>query len=144
VTRHPDYEPVPGLLILRLESPLAYVNATPIRDRIKQIVGSSDPTPRFVVLDAGANDALDITSAEMLDQLATTLSSAGVTLVFADIRLPVIEMARRTGLLEDVGPDRVFHTIDEAVHALSGPEGEPRSEQPVAVDGERGGRPVGR
>jgi SulP family sulfate permease len=128
VTRHTDYAPVPGLLILRLESPLFYANATPIRDRVKFLVGSSDPTPRFVVLDAGANDALDITSAEMLDQLATTLSSAGVTLVFADIRQAVIEMARRTGLLKDVGPDRLFHTIDEAVHALGGASGEPRSE----------------
>lgn len=27
VHRHPDYEPIPGLLVLRLESPLFYANA---------------------------------------------------------------------------------------------------------------------
>jgi hypothetical protein len=35
------------------------------------------------------------------------------------VRAPVIEIARRTGLLDALGENRVFHTIDEAVRALS-------------------------
>ena len=46
VGRHPDYEPVPGLLVLRLEAPLFYANAAVVRDRIKRLVGERDPTPR--------------------------------------------------------------------------------------------------
>lgn len=57
VDRHPETEPVAGVLVLRLESPLFYANATPVRDRIKALVGAADPTPHVVVLDAGPKGA---------------------------------------------------------------------------------------
>ena len=90
-----------------------------MRDRIKVLVGSSDPLPRAVILEPSAQDGLDITSAEMLEQLITTLRSAGIDFALADLRQPVIDMARRTGLLETLGENRIFHTIDEAVRTLS-------------------------
>ncbi len=118
VRRHPDYERIPGVLILRLESPLFYANATPVRDLIKKLVGASDPPPRLLIIDAGANDRLDITSAEMLSGLTQTMRSGGIDVALTDARQPVIEMARRSGLIDQVGEDMIFHTIDEAIHAL--------------------------
>jgi sulfate permease, SulP family len=121
VVRHPDYEGVPGLLVLRLEGPAFYANATLVRDGVKRLVGAADPVPRAVILDAGANYDLDITTAEVLDQLIGTLRTAGVDFALAEARRPVVERARRTGLadlVQLVGEDRVFHTIDEAVQAL--------------------------
>ena len=118
VGRHPDYERTPGLLALRLEAPLFYANTTPVRDRVKSLVGASDPPPKAVILDLGANGQLDITSAEMLDELVRVLRSAGVDVVLAEVRAPVLEMADRTGLLDTIGDDHVFHTVDEAIHAL--------------------------
>ena len=118
VGRHPDYERIPDLLVLRLESPLFYANATPVRDRIKMLVGASSPPPRGLIIDAGANDRLDITSTEMLTELAHTMTSAGIDMALADVRQPVIEMMRRSGLLEELGEGHVFHTIDDAVAVL--------------------------
>jgi SulP family sulfate permease len=119
VGRHPHYEEAPGLLVLRLESPLFYANATPVRDRIKLLVGQREPPPRALIIDAGANDRLDITSAEMLTQLIQTMHTAGIEVALADLRQPVVMMARHAGLLEQLGGDRVFKTIDEAIRALS-------------------------
>jgi SulP family sulfate permease len=118
VERHPDYERVPELLVLRLDAPLFYANATLVRDQIKYLVGAGDPLPRAVILEPTAGDGLDITSAEMLQQLTATLRSAGIDFALADLRQPVIEAARRTGLLETLGEDRIFHTVDEAVQTL--------------------------
>jgi sulfate permease, SulP family len=123
VGRHPDYERIPDVLVLRLEAPLFYANATPIRDRIKTLVGSSDPPPRALIIDIGGTDRLDITSAEMLAELVQAMHSAGIDVALADVRQPVIKMARRSGLLEQVGKNRVFHTIDEAIQALAGTTG---------------------
>jgi sulfate permease, SulP family len=123
VGRHPDYEPIPDVLVLRLEAPLFYANATPIRDRIKTLVGSSRPTPRALIIDIGGTDRLDITSAQMLAELVQAMHSAGIDVAFADVRQPVIKMARRSGLLEQVGKNRVFHTIDEGIQALAGTTG---------------------
>ena len=119
VDRHPDYERIPGLLVLRLESPLFYANAAQVRDRVKYLVGVSNPLPRAVVLEAGATVDLDITSAEALEQLVTQLRAADIDFALADIRQPMIRQLQRTGLLKVVREDKVFRTVDEAVVALS-------------------------
>lgn len=62
VARRPAYQRIPELLVLRLESPLLYANATPVRDRMKTLVGASIPAPGGLLIDAGANDRLDIAS----------------------------------------------------------------------------------
>jgi len=121
IERHPDYERIPGLLVLRPNAPLFYANAVPFRDRIKQLVGASDPPPRAVIIEAGGSDRLDITSAEMLAELITTLRSAGIEFALADVRQTLIHTARRSGLFAELGDDHIFHTVDEAVAALGAP-----------------------
>jgi high affinity sulfate transporter 1 len=116
---HPEYEPVPGLLILRLQTPVLYSNAAPVAHRIKQLVGEADPTPRAVIVESGGSDRLDITSAEMLRQLVRELHAAGIDLALADVHTQVVRMARRAGVLDELGEDRIFHTVDEAVEALT-------------------------
>jgi hypothetical protein len=72
------------------------------------------------VLDAGANPDLDITSSEMLGELAGSLRGAGVDFALADLRGPVVAMLERSGLHAALGADYVYTTLDEAVrrHAL--------------------------
>ena len=54
VERHPDYEHVPGLLVLRLEAPLFYANAAPVRDRDQAARRRrASRSPRAVILDVG-------------------------------------------------------------------------------------------
>jgi sulfate permease, SulP family len=118
IERHPEYEQIPTLLVLRLEGPLFYANAAPVRDAIKRLVGRQEPPPTAVIVESGAVVDLDITSAEMLKQLVGSLRSAGIELALADVRHPVIELAARTGLLELLGRDKIFHTVEEAVEAL--------------------------
>jgi sulfate permease, SulP family len=115
LARHPDYERIPELLVLRLEAPMFYGNASPVCDKIKRLAGADDPLPRAVILDFGPNPDLDITSSESLDQLATTLRSGGIDLALAEVRQPVLEAARRTGFLDAIGADHIFLTVDEAV-----------------------------
>ena len=118
IGRHPDYQTVPGLLVLRLEAPLFYANASPVCDTVKRLAGSSEPAPRAVILDFGPNADLDITSSDDLGELARTLRSAGIDLALAEVRQPVLASARRTGLLATIGEDHVHLTIDQAVDAF--------------------------
>lgn len=59
----------------------------------------------------------------MLTTLVVTMRSAGIEVALAELRRPVIDMARRSGLLARLGEDRFFHTIDEAVETLDGRSG---------------------
>jgi high affinity sulfate transporter 1 len=117
--RHADYQQIPGLLVLRLDAPLFYANASLVRDHVKRLVGAAEPVPRAVILDVGANDDLDISSEEMLEQLVDALHGAGVDFALAEVRQPVREMMRRSGLSAKIGSARIFLTIDEAIQALS-------------------------
>ncbi len=119
VARHPDYEAIPGLLVLRLEAPMFYANASLVCDTVKRLAGASDPPPRAVILDLSPNSGLDITSSENLEELVRTLRSGGVDLALAEVRQPVLELARRTGVLAAIGEDHVFLTIELAIPALA-------------------------
>jgi len=118
VDRHPDYEPISDLLVLRLEAPLFYANASPVCEAIKRLAGSAASKPRAVILDFSPNSGLDITSSDALAELVRTLRSAEIDLALAEVRQPLIEDARRTGLLATIGTDHVHLTIDEAVRAF--------------------------
>jgi len=128
IRRHPDYETVPDLLVLRLEAPLFYANATGVRDRIKMLAGARDPLPRAVILDAGVNDSLDITSALMLEALVPELRSAGIDFALAEVRHAVTGTAHRSRLLALVGEDRVFDTVEAAIATLG------ESPEPLRAD----------
>ncbi len=134
LARHPDYDRIPDLLVLRLEAPLFYANATPVRDRIKTVVGASSRPPKALIIDLGGNERLDITSAEMLSELVHTMHSAGVDVALADVRQPLVRMARRSGLVRRLGGDRIFHTIDEAVQALGGRSGRVSRREPEDLE----------
>jgi SulP family sulfate permease len=121
VERHPDYDQIPGALVLRLEAPLFYANASPVAEAIKRLVGESEPPPRAVVLDFGPNAHLDITSSEKLAELVAALRGAGIDFALAEVRKPALDAADRSGVLAAIGEDHVFPTIDAAVTGLARP-----------------------
>jgi MFS superfamily sulfate permease-like transporter len=119
VDRHPDYRQIPGLLVLRLEAPFFYANASLVVEAVKRLAGASEPPPRAVILDFGPNGNLDITSSEKLRELVTSLRSAEIDFALAEVRKPARDAARRSGVLDTIGEQNVFRTIDEAVDALA-------------------------
>ena len=119
IERHPEAEAVPGVLIVRPDAPLFYANVQSVRDAITAAVDTPiDAQPiRAVVLDLDANDELDITSAEQLAKLAHHLNDRDVSLCFAHVHAPVLDVAERAGVFAEIGPDCVFPTVEAAVAA---------------------------
>jgi MFS superfamily sulfate permease-like transporter len=115
LTRHPENTPVPGVLILRVNGPIYYANARTVCDRIKAIVNQTEPLPRAVILDASAQDQIDITSTNVLKSLLKELRGKGIAVYAAEVHAPVREFGRRAGLLVFVSEDQVFPTLDAAV-----------------------------
>jgi SulP family sulfate permease len=113
--RHPENTAIPGVLILRLDAPIYYANALTVRERFKTLVAGTQPPPHAVVLNSAGQDSLDITSAEMLKGLLVELKDKGIDIYVAELHAPVREFGQRTGLLEMIGEDHIFHTVDSAV-----------------------------
>ena len=118
LNRHPENMPVPGVLIVRLDAQLYYANALTVRDRVKEMVAGMETPPRAVIFDASAQDEIDVTSTDMIKGLVKELHGKGIDVYIADVHAPVLEHGRKTGLLESIGEDHVFPTVDAAVRML--------------------------
>jgi MFS superfamily sulfate permease-like transporter len=116
--RHPENIPVPGLLILRLDSPMTYYNALTIRDRLKAIIAAAQPPPRAVILDAAVQDELDLTSAEVFRGFLQEMQREGIAIYVAELHTPIVQFARRIGLGDMIGESHRFPTVDAAVRSL--------------------------
>jgi MFS superfamily sulfate permease-like transporter len=117
VSRHQDAEYVPGLVILRLDAPLYFFNANVARTQILTRL-KSDPPPQAILLDLGASADLDIGTSDMLQALTSDLRDAKTDLLFAQVRGSVRDRMRLTGLLEHIGEEHIYMTVDAAVRAF--------------------------
>jgi len=63
-----------------------------------------------VLVDARGINGLDASGVAMLRNLVTRLHGSGITLVFYNIKLPVLEVMQRTGLQNDIQQKNIFLT----------------------------------
>jgi MFS superfamily sulfate permease-like transporter len=118
LNRHPENTAVPGVLIVRLDAPIYYANALTVRERIKALLAETQPPPHTMVVDAAGQDSLDITTAEALKGLVVELKEKGIDYYVAEVHAPVREFGERTELLEVIGDDHIFPTVDAAVRFI--------------------------
>jgi SulP family sulfate permease len=115
--RHPDAQPIPGLVILRLDAPLYFFNANVARTQILAQT-AVDPPPQAILLDLGATADLDIGTSDMLRDLNSDLRQANIDLLFAQVRGSVRQRMSKTGLFDHIGEDHIFLSVDAAVQAF--------------------------
>ena len=112
IGRHADAQPVPGLVILRLDAPLYFFNANVARTQI--LAQIDDTPPRAILLDLGASADLDIGTSDMLRDLNSDLRQANIDLLFAQVRGSVRRRMRLTGLFDHIGEDHIFLSVAAA------------------------------
>jgi sulfate permease, SulP family len=115
--RHPDAQPILGLVLLRLDAPLYFFNANVARTQILAQTTVETP-PQAVLLDLGASADLDIGTSDMLHDLVSDLRQAHIDLLLAQVRGSVRERMRATGLFEHLGEQYIYASVDAAVHSF--------------------------
>jgi SulP family sulfate permease len=95
-----------------------YANALTVRERVKALVADAPPPLHAVVIDAAGQDSLDLTSIEVLKGLLAELKDKGIDIYVAELHGPVFEFIQRIGMLEIIGEDHIFPTIDAAVRFI--------------------------
>ena len=115
--RHPQAVAVEGFLIVRPNVPLTFVNADVANDQIMGLVGSRPVAPAVLVLDIGATADLDVATTDMLSALAKDLADGGIDLRLAQVRSSVRDRMRKTGLIDAIGEERCFYSVEAAVAA---------------------------
>jgi MFS superfamily sulfate permease-like transporter len=118
IERHPENQLVPGLLILRIDAPVFFANATLLRDEVRRVVGASDPRPKAVLIDLEASPQFDVPSADRIAELVAELQEHNIEVLLARVHEPVLDLFRHTGLASMIGEDHIHHTVDQGVQAF--------------------------
>jgi MFS superfamily sulfate permease-like transporter len=120
---------VPGVLVFFFGGPLYFANAGYFRLKIHTAMAAASPPPQLLVLDAVAIADIDFTGARALGQVLDELERSHVTMAVARAVATAPQNLARSGLLDRIGRQRLFPSVDEAVLAL-GPGVPPPAAKP--------------
>jgi high affinity sulfate transporter 1 len=117
VERYPEAEVIAGILIVRPNGPLFFANANRIKNRVRLLLKESPRPISSILLDLGASPETDVTTLDMLRDLWRELKDSKVELYFARVSDPVRDLIERSGFLSDLGSEKVFIGMQQAVDA---------------------------
>uniref|UniRef100_A0A0D9VPU7 STAS domain-containing protein n=1 Tax=Leersia perrieri TaxID=77586 RepID=A0A0D9VPU7_9ORYZ len=114
---------VPGVLVLRIDSPIYFTNASYLRERIARWIDEEEDQCKekgemgvqYVVLDMGAVGSIDTSGTSMLDELRKTLDRRGLQIVLANPGSEIMKKLDSSKVLEAIGHEWIFPTVGEAV-----------------------------
>ena len=112
---------VPGVLVVLFATPLWYANSIHFRAQLEAAMDRAEGTPRLLVLDAIGMSDIDFTGSRSLREMLDRLDNDHIGVAVARAGDHLREGLARSGLLDRLGADRFFASVDEAVAAL-GPE----------------------
>jgi high affinity sulfate transporter 1 len=114
-TEHPDYETIPGLLILRTEGRLYFASIPRAMEKIRDKILESQA--RVFILECSAIPDIEYTAMDKLLQGEQKLREAGIELWLAGLNPVPRNTLKRSLLGEVLGEDRVFEDLIQAVEA---------------------------
>src|SRR5262249_51696943 len=109
-----------GVTVIGFHAPLLFANAATFKRGMIDMITAHGGPPRLVVLEASGIADIDFTAARALSELIAHYHSGDHR--FAIARLESVRAQRsldRFGVLAELGPENVFHSVDEAVRALA-------------------------
>jgi high affinity sulfate transporter 1 len=114
----------PGLVLVRFDGPLAFFNATYLKERVLAAASAAGPGLRAVIIDATAfSMRMDTTAAVMLVELRDDLALRGVELALAGKRTLIEQWRSERGFTDQSVGDRpalrLFSTLEDAVDAFA-------------------------
>jgi high affinity sulfate transporter 1 len=115
-----DAAPEPGVLVVLFATPLWFANAVHFREEVDRALSEAGPATRVLVLDTIGMTDLDFTGARSLGQLLDRCEREHIDFAIARAGDHVRRSLERSGLMQRIGPDHSFPTVDAAVTALAG------------------------
>jgi high affinity sulfate transporter 1 len=121
---HPDDETFEGLLIVRPEGRLFFVNAQYVGEQINALV--AEHKPRVLVIDMSRVPDIEYSALQMLMEGEKRATEEGATIWLVGLNPGVLEVVRNAGLDQRLGRERMLFTARaaieryQALHAMEG------------------------
>ncbi|WP_137180722.1 SulP family inorganic anion transporter [Roseomonas sp. AR75] len=121
MARHPENEPIRGVLAFRPEGSLLYVNAENVRDAVlARLAAQPHGSVRLVVCDLSAAPHMDLSALGMLRKLHASLAGRDIRFTITGAHGRIRDLLRRDGFAEEVGGVSRFATIEAVLQDAEG------------------------
>jgi MFS superfamily sulfate permease-like transporter len=116
---HDNSEREDGVMVFAPAAPLNFTNVQDIVGRIRQAIATRRPPVKLLVIEASGIIDIDYTGSQLLRRAIVELKKQGITVAIARLSHEQAQReAGRTGLVQSVGRDHVFMSVEEAVRKL--------------------------
>ncbi len=116
IRNHPERKTYDGVLVIRLDAPLFWANASQIADGVMAEVNDAEDITA-VLLDLEATSQLDTTSVDALERIRERLEDRGIELYLVRVFYMARQVLARSGFIDVLGEGRMYHSISAGVRA---------------------------
>ncbi|KAA8527638.1 hypothetical protein F0562_034967 [Nyssa sinensis] len=125
--QYPAANNVPGILILQIDAPIYFANASYLRERISRWIDEEDDKLKcsaeiglqYVILDMTTVGSIDTSGISMLEEVNKNIDRRGLKLVLTNPRSEVMKKLDKSKLVDAIGQEWIYLTVGEAVAACN-------------------------
>ena len=103
--------------MIRFDGPLFFANASYLEDQISARMENKKDLKHIVIVANGMND-IDASGEEVLSLVVANVRSAGLDISLSGVNETVMAVLERTHLIEKIGRDHVYTTMEKAICAV--------------------------
>jgi len=111
---HPDLPVSDKIIAIRFDGSLYFANVSYFEDAIINAV-SDKPNTKYVLVVGDGINQLDASGEETLHHLSERLYKNGITLVFSGLKRQILDVFRRSGLINAIGEENIYATESMAL-----------------------------
>ncbi len=105
------------IAVVRFDGPLFFANASFLEDQITDRMMVNDDLNHIIIVANGIND-MDASGEEALSLILGKVRARGLDLSLCGVNESVMAVLKRTHLLEKIGRDHIYPTMDTAICAV--------------------------
>ncbi|KAL0284619.1 UNVERIFIED_CONTAM: Sulfate transporter 3.1 [Sesamum calycinum] len=126
IEQYPKANLVPGILILHINAPVYFANASYLRERISRWIDEEEEKLKYsandlqyVVLDMSAVGSIDTSGISMLEEIKRNADRRCIKLVLANPGGEVMKKLEKSKFIDTIGQEWIYVTVGEAVNACN-------------------------
>jgi anti-anti-sigma factor len=104
------------IALVRFDGPLFFANASFLEDQITDRMMANGKLKHIIIVANGIND-MDASGEEALSLIVDRVRASGMDISLCGVNEPVMAVLERTHLLEKIGKDHVYATMESAICA---------------------------
>ena len=103
------------ILIVRYDSQLHFANTTFFKDKLQEFTEEKGDKLKAIIIDGESLSSLDSSAIYALNEILAYFKAKKIEVLFSGLKGPVRDTFKKSGLIDKIGFDRCFLSIQEAV-----------------------------